>query len=416
MINLNLAPNETFSDALTSFLLLFQPWRWKRGKEQDKVKKEILKKYLNVTHSTFYVSLFLSGRSALYHLLKSLNLQETDEVLVQAFTCEAVILPIVALNLKPVFFDIERKSFSANPIDLEKKLSEKSKVVILQHTFGIPPSQREKILSIIKQNNLVLIEDIAHGINIAKIKMKNAKLKNHFFLLSFGRSKSLSSVFGGAIITNNKKIAKKLDSFNLPYPSYSLIFKLLLYKPIAFITKLTYKIYLGKIIHFFSQKFNLLIPEITKKEKAGEYDHFFDKKYPNALAILLLNQLKHFSKTQNQRKKIVNFYLKNLNYVSPSMLYVSQPLIRFPLLIENRDKILQNLAKKGIFLGRWYDSPVAPKGFPLDKVGYRWGSCPKAEEVCQKIINLPTNNIKLNEAEKLTKILNDVIYENQNHK
>jgi perosamine synthetase len=409
MTNLNLAPNETFSDALTSFLLLFQPWRWKRGKEQDEIKKEILKKFLNVSPSTFHVSLFLSGRSALYHLLKSLNLQEGDEVLVQAFTCEAVVLPIVALNLKPVFFDIEKQSFSANPIDLEKKLSKKSKVVILQHTFGITPSQREKILFIIRQNNLVLIEDIAHGINISKIKMKNAKLKNHFFLLSFGRSKSLSSVFGGAVVTNKKTFAKKLDSFNLPYPSYSLIFKLLLYKPIVFITRLTYKIYLGRIIHFFSQKFNLLIPEITKKEKAGKYDHFFDKKYPNALAILLLNQLKRFTKTQNERKKTVNFYLKNLNYVSPSTLYVSQSLIRFPLLIEDRDKILQNLAKKGIFLGRWYDSPVAPKGFPLEKVGYRWGSCPKAEEVCQKIINLPTNNIKLNEAEKLTKILNDVL-------
>jgi Predicted pyridoxal phosphate-dependent enzyme apparently involved in regulation of cell wall biogenesis len=221
-------------------------------------------------------------------------------------------LPIVALNLKPIFYDIEKQSFSANPIDLEKKLSKKSKVVILQHTFGITPSQREKILSISRKNNLVLIEDIAHGIN-SKFEARNSKLeKNHFFLLSFGRSKSLSSVFGGVIVTGNKLIAKKLDSLNLSYPSYSLIFKLLLYKPIVFITKSTYNIYLGKILHFFSQKLNLLIPEITKKEKAGEYDHFFDKKYPNALAILLLNQLKHFKKTQNQRKKIVNFYLKTI--------------------------------------------------------------------------------------------------------
>jgi len=408
MINLNFAPNENFSDALTSFLLLFQPWRWKIGKEQDKIKKEILKKLLNVSRLTFNVSLFLSGRSALYHLLKSLNLKKGDEVLVQAFTCEAVVLPIVALNLKPVFFDIEKQSFSANPIDLEKKLSKKSKVVILQHTFGITPSQREKVLSIIKKHNLLLIEDIAHGINISKIKMQNAKLKNHFYLLSFGRSKSLSSVFGGAIVTNNKTIAKKLDSFNLPYLSYSLIFKLLLYKPIAFVIKLTYNVYLGKLIHSFTQKLNFLIPEITKKEKAGEYDHFFDKKYPNALAILLLNQLKRFKKIQNQRKKITNFYLKNFfpNNQSP---ITNNTLIRFPLLIENRDQIWEKLAKKGILLGRWYDSPVAPKGFPLEKVGYRWGSCPKAEEICQKIINLPTNNIKLNEAEKLIDTLNDVL-------
>jgi dTDP-4-amino-4,6-dideoxygalactose transaminase len=111
MLNLNLAPNETFSDALASFLLLFQPWRWKRGKEQDEIKKEILKKFLNVSPSTFNVSLFLSGRSALYHLIKSLNLKKDDEVLVQAFTCEAVVLPIVALNLKPVFLILKEKVF-----------------------------------------------------------------------------------------------------------------------------------------------------------------------------------------------------------------------------------------------------------------------------------------------------------------
>jgi len=408
MINLNFAPNENFSDALTSFFLLFQPWRWKRGKELQKVKSLILKNYFNVSRFMFNVSLFFSGRSALYHLLKSLNLKESDEVLVQAFTCEAVVLPIIALKLKPVFVDIEKQTFSINPIDLKKKLSEKSKVLILQHTFGIPPSQKEKILSIIRKHNLLLIEDIAHS---TKLKVKSQKLKvlkNHFYLLSFGRSKSLSSVFGGAVITNNKKIAKKLNSLNLPCPSYSLIFKLLLYKPIAFLIKISYNIYLGRVVHFFAQKLNLLIPEITKKEKKGEYNNFFDKKYPNALAILLLNQLKRFEEIQNQRKKMVNFYLKKLNNVIRSKLHVSQPLIRFPLLIKNRGQILQNLAKKGIFLGCWYDSPVAPKGLPLKKVGYSWGSCPVAEEICDRIINLPTN-IKLNEAEKLVNTLNDVL-------
>jgi len=408
MINLNFAPNETFSDALTSFLLLFQPWRWKKGEELEKVKKEILKNYLNVTNYKLHITLFFSGRSAIYHLLKSLNLKEKDEVLVQAFTCEAVVLPILALKLKPVFFDIEKKSFSANPIDLEKKISEKSKVVILQHTFGIIPSQREKILSIIKKNKLVLIEDIAHGIKNSNFKTKILKTKNHFYLLSFGRSKSLSSVFGGAVVTKNKEIARKLDSLNLTYPSHSLIFKLLLYKPIAFLVKVSYNIYLGRILHFFSQKLHLLISEITSKEKKGEYDNFFDKKYPNALAILLLNQLKRFGKIQRERKKITNFYLKKLLPNNQSLI-TNNALIRFPLLIKNRDKIWLNLAKKGIFLGRWYDNPIAPKELPLDRVGYRWKSCPVAEEVCKKIINLPTTNIKLKEAKKLINTLNDVL-------
>jgi len=410
MINLNFAPNENFSDAFLSFSLLFQPWRFKKGKEIKEVKNKIAKDILNLSPTNFSVNLFLSGRSTLYFLLKTLKLKEGDEVLVQAFTCEAVILPIIALKLKPVFVDIEKESFSINPIDLQKKLSKKSKVLILQHTFGIRPSQKEKILFLSKQHNLVLIEDIAHGIN-SKSKSENAKvLKDHYFLLSFGRSKSLSSVFGGAIVSKNKEISQKLNNLDLAYPSYSLIFKLLLYKPIAFIIKRTYNIYLGKLLHFLAQKINLLTKEITEKEKRGEYNPFFNKAYPNALAILLINQLKRFKSTQNQRKKVVEYYLKNLKSCSYSKaIYypknVFGALIRFPIFVKNPKKIIKKMAEKGVFLGYWYNWPVAPKGFPLKKVGYRWGNCPTAEKICQQIINLPTN-INLKSAKRVVALLN----------
>lgn len=290
MINTNFAPNENFSDAWLSFKLLFQPWRWMKGKETETVKAKILKQILNVSRYTpalnriysgseLYVTLFFSGRSALYNLLKSLNLKSGDEVLVQAFTCEAVVLPIIALNLKPVYVDIENQSFSMNPIDLEKKLSKKAKVLILQHTFGITPSYRETIISIIKKHKLVLIEDIAHGIENSNLNPpadgQKSKLKNHYFLLSFGRSKSFSSVFGGAIAGSNKKIMDKLEKIILKYTSYSTIFKLLLYKPIVYLIKLTYNIYLGRIIHFLARKLKLLTLEISQKEKQGEFDEFF---------------------------------------------------------------------------------------------------------------------------------------------
>ncbi|MGB9883284.1 MAG: aminotransferase class I/II-fold pyridoxal phosphate-dependent enzyme [Microgenomates group bacterium] len=409
MINLNFGPNENLSDAWLSFKLLFQSWRWIRGKEITIVKNKILKKFLNLPSSKFDVCLFFTGRSALYNLLKSLDLKSGDEVLVQAFTCSAVILPIVALNLKPVFVDIENHSFSINPIDLEKKLSKKSKVIILQHTFGITPDQKDKVISVIKQHNLVLIEDIAHGINISNIKYQKSKIKNHFYLVSFGRSKSLSSVFGGAVVGNNKKIIKKLKNMILTPPSYSIIFKLLLYKPIVFIIKLTYNTYLGKLIHFLVNKLQLLTSEISQKEKQGNFDDFFNHSYPNALAILLLNQFRRFKSIQNQGTSIVNFYQKNLKNKLQLKLD-NQSLIRYPLLVKNPAKIIEKMAKKNIFLGQWYNWPIAPYGFPLEKVGYRWGSCPQAEKIRQKIINLPTN-INLKQAERVVNILktlNDV--------
>jgi len=61
-----------------------------KGKEIKTIKTKILKKILNVSRYTLYVILFFSGRSALYNLLKSLDLKPSDEVLVQTFTCEAV--------------------------------------------------------------------------------------------------------------------------------------------------------------------------------------------------------------------------------------------------------------------------------------------------------------------------------------
>jgi dTDP-4-amino-4,6-dideoxygalactose transaminase len=419
MININFAPNETFSDAWLSFTLLFQPWRWMKGKEIETVKTKILKQILNVSRYTpalnriysgsgLHVSLFFTGRSALYNLLKSLNLKPGDEILVQAFTCEAVVLPIIALNLKPVYVDIENQSFSMNPIDLEKKLSKKAKVLILQHTFGITPTHRGTILSLIKKHNLVLIEDIAHGIKISKIKNQISKINNHFYLLSFGRSKSLSSVFGGAIVSKNNRIAKKLKKIQLGYPSYSTIFKLLLYKPIVYLVKLTYNIYLGKIIHFLAKKLNLLTFEISQKEKRGQFDLFFNKAYPNALAILLLNQLKRFQSIQKQRIKIVEYYHQNLKIYCHPELDSGSPLIRYPLLVNNPSLILKKMAKFGIFLGNWYNQPVAPKDLPLDRVGYKLGSCPVAEKTCDHIVNLPTN-ISIKQAKRIIKLLKNIV-------
>ncbi len=412
MVSCNFSPNESWDDAWIGFKLLFQPWRWINGKESAIIKKIILKKLIN-TNNQFSISFFLSGRSALYHLLKVLDLKPGDEVLVQAFTCEAVVLPIIALNLKPVYIDIERQSFSMNPIDLEKKLSKRSKVLILQHSFGITPIYIKKILAIVKQRNLVLIEDIAHSIKKLKIKNQKSKINKHFFLLSFGRSKSISSVFGGAVVGNHKKIMEKLEDSTLKQPSYSFIFKCLLYKPIVMIIKTAYNIYWGKILHKMANFLNLLIPEISKKEKSGDFDQALNKNYPNALAILLLHQLKKFNKINQNRQKIVNFYqkhFKNMFQVTRSTLCFNQPLIRYPLLVKNRDLVMETMAKKSIFLGNWYTQPVAPEDVNLERVGYRKGSCPIAEKTCQEIINLPTN-VDLNNAKKIIQTLNDVLNE-----
>lgn len=412
MISTDFAPNESWSDAWISLKLLMQPWNWKSGKEIYSIKNDIVRivfsnKYHPDIDRSKMVHLFLTGRSALYNLLKLLKLAKGTEVFIQAFTCEAVVLPILALGLKPLYIDIETDTFSMNYHKLTNQLTNNSRVLILQHTFGLTPKYRAEILNFAQNHNLIVIEDLAHGFNRDIFKTTNySLLTTNYLLLSFGRSKAFSSVFGGAIISPNNF---QLTINNLSYPSYSFIFRCLLYKPLAVLIKSTYDFYLGKILHRILNELKFLIPEITSKEKKGRFDDLLNKAYPNALAILLLNQLKKFDQIQTQRAKICEVYNQQFNKVPRSTFHVPRaPLIRYSLLVNNREEIMNKFKKQNIFLGKWYDQVVSPKDLDLDRVEYKKGSCPKAEEVCKKIINFPTN-ISEEQAKRVVNIFNDVI-------
>lgn len=389
MISTDFAPNETWNDAWFSLKMIFQPWNWKQGKYSSLVKKK-LKQWFN----NYETILFFTGRAALYHLLKSLNLPPDSQILVQGFTCEAVILPILANRLKPVYVDIEPKTFSMNLINLEKKYTEKAKVLVLQHTFGLLPQNRDKILQFAKDHHLFVIEDLAHGFSPDFI------FPNNTFLLSFGRSKALSSVFGSAIITKNKRLADNLKTIErqLINPDYVFILRCLLYKLLAMIIKSSYDLYLGKIIHKISKVFHILPPEITSREKRGEFDQINNKAFPNALAYLLYQQLKKFDRMQKQRAKICEIYNSSFKQT------LTAPLIRYPILMSNRNQLLKYFANKNIYLGKWYDQVIAPKELDLKKLFYQSGSCPKAESICEKIVNLPTLIAK-KQAENIVRIL-----------
>ncbi len=406
MISTDFAPNEDWKDALISISVLFQPWKWKYGEHTAIVKKLLLKEF-QVDKNNFRAHLFLSGRSALYTILQSLRLTLGSEVIIQAFTCEAVILPIIANKLKPIFADIEMQSFSMNPIELEKKITPKTKVVILQHTFGIPPFHKDRIQAIVKKHKLVLIEDIAHGYSNGIISKINPpaggqKLKN-IFLLSFGRSKALSSVFGSAILTNNIIISNKLEHFERkPSSSYWFIFRLLLYKPLAMIIKSTYDSGLGKLLHKIINSTRIFVPEISAIEKGGTFDVVLDKAYPNALSMLLHYQLKKFEQIRKLRALICEIYNKNLK--NQSLKIKGFSLIRYPIIVGTPQKILDKASKHNIFLGKWYDQVVAPKSVSLKSMKYESGSCKVAENLCQHIVNLPTT-ISIKNAYKIIKIV-----------
>jgi len=411
-ISISLSPNTEKDDVLLALKLICQPWHWKKERTEDGPPliqlEEEFKKYLGVK----YAFSFNSGRSAFLAILRSLNFSQDNEVLLQAFTCNAAANPIIWADLKPVYVDCNEKTFNIDVEDLKKKIEPRSRVVVAQHTFGLPANMDE-ILEVCQRNNLILIEDCAHSLG-ATYKDKKVGTFGKAAFFSFSRDKVISSVYGGIAVTNDEELAKKLKDFQekISYPSYFWTLQQLLH-PIL-MNWLILPVYnflkLGKIILILSQWLHILSKAVHWKEKRGKKPSYFPKRFPNTLAILALNQFKKLERFNNHRREIADFYSRELidtKYETLDTKYKKGNIfLRFSVKHPNAHKIIKRAWKENILIGDWYTTPIAPHDTKLEKVQYRLGSCPKAEKLAKITLNLPTHiNISKKEAEKIVDFL-----------
>jgi len=407
-IFISLSPNVEKDDVWLALKLLFQPWKYKTSENASRRIEEKFREFLGVQHAFS----FNSGRTAFLAILKSLNLEKGDEVLLQAFTCNAAVNPILWAGLKPVFVDIKKETLNINPNDLEKKLSSKSRVVIVQHTFG-RPAELDRILEICERYNLILIEDCAHSLGGEhKGKKLGAFGKAAFF--SLGRDKIISSVYGGIAVTQDKLLAEKIQEFQkqLKFPSLFWFKKQLLHPILT--KKLIMPLYgffgLGKYKLVALQRLGILSKAVHKMEKQGKMPKYLFRKMPNVLAILGLHQFKKLERFNEHRTKIAGIYRDIARYeVQPRTMETDRIYMRYSVFVENSDEVLKKFKKQGIYLNDgWRKTVVVPIGTDLEKMGYKKGSCPVAEEVANKILNLPTHiNISKEQAQRIKKLLQE---------
>lgn len=404
-ISISLSPNVDKDDVKLALKLLFQPWRWKQGKEIKQLEEEF-RKYLGVK----YALSFNSGRSAFYGILKALDLEEGTDVLLQAFTCNAVPNPILWAKLNPVYIDCGN-DFNIGIEDLKQKISHKPQVLVLQHTFGLP-ANIDEVMSIMRQNNITLIEDCAHALGAS---FGNKKLgtfgKAAFF--SFSRDKVISCVYGGMAVTNDDEIGKKLEELQKKFGKPDIYWiKQQLLHPILlnYIILPLYKFLdLGKLFLIISQWTHLLSKAVSWREKRGLKPNYFPKALPNAMAILVLNQLKKLDKFYSHRKTLANFYYENLKgtkFELPNM-DEKQSFLRFSVKHPKAHEIIYEAwHKENILLGDWYTTPIAPDDTKLDEMNYNMGDCPNAEKLSKETLNLPTHiNISMEDAKRVVDLL-----------
>ncbi len=399
-------PNMSTRDILTACSFIFFPWKWAILKNGDSTKKveKWLKEFLNIS----YALTFDSGRSSLFFALKSLGAEKGTEVLVQAYTCLVVTNAINWTGAKPVYVDV-KNDFNMDPNDLEKKITPKTKILIIQHTFG-HPADIDKLTKIAKKHNIKVVEDCAHSLGV-KYKNKYTGTYADLAIYSFGGEKVISSVRGGAIVTNDKITYSKLKKYHneLNETGTKKIIQHLLKYPIFSISKIFYSIKIGKVILAISKKISITSVIISSQEKQGIKDKHYPTKFPNALASILLNQIKNIEKIQKNRNQNAKLYIKNIknkNITNPQQT-ADTKFLRYTILSEDRDKIISIAKQKGVILGTWYNHVVTPEPQNCDLTGYIIGSCPVAEKLAKTSLNLPIHHsIKEKQITLISKIIN----------
>jgi len=169
-----------------------------------------LSEYLSIKH----VIPCANGTDALQIAMMALDLQPGDEVITPSFTYIATTEVVALLRLKPVFAEVDPKTFCLDPVDLEKKITAKTKAIVPVHLYG-HAAPMDEIMKIAEKHKLYVIEDNAQAIGGEYTSKTSGKKKTGTIgtvgATSFFPSKNLGCYGdGGAIFTDDDALANKL--------------------------------------------------------------------------------------------------------------------------------------------------------------------------------------------------------------
>jgi len=149
-----------------------------------------------------------SGTAALHVALASLGIKEGDEVITTPLSCVASTNPILYLNAKPVFVDVDPQTLNIDPALIEKKITKKTMAILPVHLFG-HPVDLDPLMKVAEEHELPIVEDAAeaHG---AKYKGKKVGAFGNISCFSFYADKGITTVEGGMALTNDSELAEKM--------------------------------------------------------------------------------------------------------------------------------------------------------------------------------------------------------------
>ena len=308
-----------------------------------------------------------SCTSALHISLITLGIGKGDEVLTTPMTFSSTINSIIHAGAKPVLIDIDQNTFNIDPKLIEKKISKKTKAIIIVHLGGLS-CEMDKILKITRKYKLFLIEDCAHAVE-SKYKGKHLGTFGDAGCFSFYSTKNLTTGEGGMILYKKKKLFDKAKVISLHG-----------------LTKDAWK--RSKRDKEITKNFHYDVKEVGYKYNLTDIN-----------ASIGLVQLAKLEKNLLKRRKLFNYYSKRLKKLPVNFQKFDNRIHRhgchlFIIVLQKnkfkkkRDKLFSFLISNKIGCGINYRS-VTDMSIFKKKFGWNSKTCPNSKYVGDNTISLP---------------------------
>ena len=302
-----------------------------------------LEKYIGVK----YAISCSSGTDAILMALMAIDIKPGDEVITTPFTFIATSEMIALLGAKPVFVDIDEKTYNIDANKIEAAITSKTKAILPVSLYG-QPADMDEILNIANKYNLKVIVDGAQSFGSTFNEIKDLALGD-IATTSFFPAKPLGCYGdGGAIFTNNENFAKKIRSLRLH----------------------------GQSKRYHHQYIGI----------GGRLD--------TIQAAVLLVKLAHYKKDLTLRQDVASKYTNALHGKDVILPYIDSRAksawAQYSIRVKNRDEIQLKLKEVGIPTAVHYPMPLHLQEC-FKYLGYKSGDFPIAEMISNEIMSLPMN-------------------------
>ena len=286
-----------------------------------------------------------SGTDAILNGLMSLDIGPGDEVITTPFTFFATVGCIVRTGARPVFVDIDPRTYNIDPALVEQAVTEKTKAIVPVHLFG-QMADMDPIVEIAGRHNLAVIEDAAQSIT-STYKGRKAGSIGTLGCFSFFPSKNLGGAGdGGMIVTNNQQLHDRI-----------------------------------KIMRNHGSN-----PKYYHKFVGGNF-----RLDPIQAAVLLV-KLSHLDSWSEARRRNAAFYdakfadtIVETPYIGPDCVSIyNQYVMRVP----KRDELVARLRESGIGCEIYYPHPMHLQEC-FKNLGYGVGDFPQAEKAAKEVMAIP---------------------------